>query len=39
VLHAAVLLNLGRIGQVDRIASLTQTIDQPIPVERRFDGR
>ena len=37
VLEAAVLLNLGRIGQVNRIAPGAQTVHQPIPVERRFD--
>src|ERR1017187_4507223 len=37
VLHAAVLLDLSRVGQVNRLALAAQTIDQQIPVEVQFD--
>ena len=39
VLHAAVLLDLGGVGQVDGVVLGAQAIHQPMPVKRRFDRR
>src|SRR5271169_6360767 len=38
MLDALVLLNLGRIGQINWIALGAQSVQEPIPVEGRFNG-
>ena len=37
VLDAAVLLNFGRVGQINRITLRPQPVHQPIPVESGLD--